>query len=31
MSAAEIVRESLNVAGDICIYSNRNIVVEEAP
>ena len=31
LSAAEIVREALNVAGDICIYSNRSIVVEEAP
>lgn len=31
LSATEIVREALNVAGDICIYSNRSIVVEEAP
>ena len=31
LSAAEIVRESLAVAGDICIYSNQNVVVEEAP
>ena len=21
--------ESLNIAGDICIYTNRNVVVEE--
>ncbi len=26
---AQIVREALNIAGDICIYSNRNVVVEE--
>jgi ATP-dependent HslUV protease subunit HslV len=31
MSASEIVKESLAVAGDICIYSNQNVVVEEAP
>ena len=31
LSAVDIVREALNVAGDICIYSNRSIVVEEAP
>ena len=29
LSAAEIVRSSLEIAGDICVYSNRNIVVEE--
>ena len=29
LSATEIVRESLNIAGDICVYTNRNIVVEE--
>jgi ATP-dependent HslUV protease subunit HslV len=28
LSAEQIVRESLNIAGDICIYTNRNIVVE---
>jgi ATP-dependent HslUV protease subunit HslV len=31
LSAMEIVREALAVAGDICIYSNQNVVVEEAP
>ena len=31
LTATEIVREALNVAGDICIYRNRSIVVEEAP
>jgi ATP-dependent HslUV protease subunit HslV len=30
LSAAQIVREALGVAGDICIYSNQTIVVEEA-
>lgn len=29
LSAAEIVREALAIAGDICIYSNQNLVVEE--
>jgi ATP-dependent HslUV protease subunit HslV len=29
MSAAEIVRAALEIAGDLCIYSNRNIEVEE--
>lgn len=29
LSAAEIVRHSLEIAGDICVYSNRNIVIEE--
>jgi ATP-dependent HslUV protease subunit HslV len=31
LSAAEIVRKSLEIAGDICVYSNRNIVIEELP
>jgi ATP-dependent HslUV protease, peptidase subunit HslV len=29
LSAAEIVRAGLEIAADICVYSNRNIVVEE--
>jgi ATP-dependent HslUV protease subunit HslV len=29
LSAAEIVRRSLEIAGDICIYTNRNITVLE--
>ena len=29
LSAADIAREALTVAGDICIYSNQNIIVEE--
>lgn len=29
MSAREIAVEALKIAGDICIYSNQNIVVEE--
>jgi len=28
MSAEEIVRESLNIAADICIYTNHNLIVE---
>ena len=31
LSAAEIVRHSLEIAGDICVYSNRNIIIEELP
>jgi ATP-dependent HslUV protease subunit HslV len=29
MSAGAIVRESLAIAGELCIYTNQNIVVEE--
>jgi ATP-dependent HslUV protease subunit HslV len=29
LSAAEIAREAMDVAGDICIYTNQNIIVEE--
>lgn len=29
LSAVEIVKESLNVAADICIYTNNHITVEE--
>ncbi|HYO24127.1 MAG TPA: ATP-dependent protease subunit HslV [Lacipirellulaceae bacterium] len=29
LSALEIVRKSLEIAGDICVYTNRNIVIEE--
>jgi ATP-dependent HslUV protease subunit HslV len=29
LSAGEIVRAALEIAGDICVYSNRNITVEE--
>lgn len=29
LSAAEIVKQSLEIAADICIYTNRNIVVLE--
>ncbi|TWT90162.1 ATP-dependent protease subunit HslV [Pseudobythopirellula maris] len=28
MSAEEIVREALRIAGDICVYTNHSIVVE---
>ena len=28
LSARDIAVESLNIAGDVCIYTNRNIVVE---
>lgn len=29
LSARDLVRESLQLAGEICIYSNENILVEE--
>jgi ATP-dependent HslUV protease subunit HslV len=29
LSAKEVVQKSLEIAGDICVYSNKNIVVEE--
>lgn len=29
LDARSIATESLNIAGDVCIYTNRNIVVEE--
>jgi ATP-dependent HslUV protease subunit HslV len=29
LSAADVVRKSLEIAADLCIYTNRNIAVEE--
>ena len=29
LSASEIARAALNIAGEICIYTNSNIIVEE--
>jgi ATP-dependent HslUV protease, peptidase subunit HslV len=29
LSAKEVVERSLNIAADICIYTNKNIIVEE--
>ncbi len=31
LSAAEIASRALRIAGDICIYTNGNVVVEELP
>jgi ATP-dependent HslUV protease subunit HslV len=31
LSAADVVRHSLEIAADICVYSNRNLVIEELP
>lgn len=28
LSAVEIVRSSLNIAGELCIYTNQNLVIE---
>ena len=30
LGAAEIVRQSLTIAGEICVYTNTNITVLEA-
>jgi ATP-dependent HslUV protease subunit HslV len=29
LSAKEIVEEALSIAADICVYTNKNIKVEE--
>lgn len=29
LSAEEIVKESMNIAADICIYTNHNIIIEK--
>jgi len=29
LSAADIVRKGLMIAGDICIYTNHNLTIEE--
>jgi len=29
LSSREIVERALNIAADICIYTNRNLVIEE--
>jgi ATP-dependent HslUV protease subunit HslV len=29
LTASEIVRASLEIAGDICVFTNRNIMIEE--
>ena len=29
LSASDIVEKSLNIAGDICIYTNHNLTLEE--
>jgi ATP-dependent HslUV protease, peptidase subunit HslV len=31
LSAADVVRRSLEIAGDICVYTNRNVEVVELP
>ncbi len=31
LDAREIVEKSLNIAADICIYTNRNLTIEESP
>jgi ATP-dependent HslUV protease subunit HslV len=29
LSASEIAKEALSIAGEICIYTNKNIIIEE--
>ena len=29
LEARDIVRKALNIAGDICVYTNQNIIIEE--
>ncbi|MCZ4724058.1 HslU--HslV peptidase proteolytic subunit, partial [Legionella pneumophila] len=29
LSAKEIVQKALTIAGDICIYTNNNLTIEE--
>ena len=31
LGAREIVERSLNIAADICVYTNRNLVIEQLP
>ena len=31
LGARDIVERSLNIAADICIYTNRNLVIDELP
>jgi ATP-dependent HslUV protease subunit HslV len=31
LSAVEIVRESLKIAGSICVYTNQHLVIEQLP
>ena len=29
LSARDVVEKALTIAGDICVYTNQNIIVEE--
>ena len=29
LEAREVVEKALNIAGDICVYTNQNITIEE--
>ena len=29
LEARDIVEKALNIAGEICVYTNQNIVIEE--
>ena len=31
LDAASVVEKALNIAGDICVYTNQNIVIEQLP
>ena len=31
LSAEDIVRRSMEIAGDMCVYTNHNLIVENIP
>ena len=31
LDARSVAEKALNIAGDICVYTNKNVVVEELP
>jgi hypothetical protein len=31
LSAEEVVRRSMEIAGDMCVYTNHNLIVENIP
>ena len=31
LEARDIVEKALNIAGDICVYTNHNVIIEELP
>ena len=31
LEARDIVEKALNIAGEICVFTNQNIIIEELP